>query len=412
MPEYWDLDYDEELLSHLHDPEAWVTLKGEEFNVALIYDEEIKTIYEWSREHLREHKTPPSASVLAEEFDLDLADPETAVGDLVERMRRRYMRNQGRQALEDITDKFKEDVLMVPGYGLKRLRDLQEILGRRGERFGTGDYDRSAKLYDDRRQHGRGPGFGFSNLDDFYWDMRGITFLIGSPKTFKSWFMVRTLIGNVSSGRFPWLYALELPAEETNERLYHMLSGVPWKRYIEGTLTKKDREEKEKNAAEFDEWGTYAISSPPQGERSIDSLVTRAQDSGVDLVLIDQLQYVEVEGKALGAWNETGKYWQVLDRAREYSKDIPILFAHQFNRHAANAEKMPHISQAKGSAAVEETLTLALGLWTSKEMRRSSLLEIGTLASRNSDLQNWECVFDFSTGCELDVTGVKEDEDE
>ncbi len=359
MPEYWDLDYDEELLSHLHDPEAWVTLKGEEFNVALIYDEEIKTIYEWSREHLREHKTPPSASVLAEEFDLDLADPETAVGDLVERMRRRYMRNQGRQALEDITDKFKEDVLMVPGYGLKRLRDLQEILGRRGERFGTGDYDRSAKLYDDRRQHGRGPGFGFSNLDDFYWDMRGITFLIGSPKTFKSWFMVRTLIGNVSSGRFPWLYALELPAEETNERLYHMLSGVPWKRYIEGTLTKKDREEKEKNAAEFDEWGTYAISSPPQGERSIDSLVTRAQDSGVD-----------------------------------------------------NAEKMPHISQAKGSAAVEETLTLALGLWTSKEMRRSSLLEIGTLASRNSDLQNWECVFDFSTGCELDVTGVKEDEDE
>lgn len=231
----------------------------------------------------------------------------------------------------------------------------------------------------------------------------------GMIPTHNSWFMVKGVIENIFQGTYPWLYPLELPAEETNMRLICMISDIPWHKYIHNTITRDEQKMMKQVAKDLDEMGVYKIVQPPQGERSVDDLIGQAQDAGAGSIWVDQLQYVEVDGKSLGAWNETGKYWEVLDRSRNLTDHI--CFAHQFNRSVMNADKMPSVQQLKGSSAIEETATLALGLWASKEMRKSKRLEVGTLISRNHDFCNWEVEVDLTRRCNFEIVGVVEDDE-
>lgn len=403
------VDPDIELLSHLPDPEAWVVLRGEGFRSALIEDDAVRTIYEWADHHYREHGEVATEAVLDDEFEIEFTEPETAIGDLIDRMRKRYMKNGGRKALRVIGERFKEDPTSVPKLLLQQGKELSDLIARRGEMYGAGDIDRTLKGYLDKATKGPGPSLGFKTLDDYFYGQRGITVYAGPPKTWKSWFMVKALLENIMQGTYPWLYPLELPAQETHMRLACMMADLPWHKYIHNTLTRDEQALIRETSAELDGMGAYKIVQPPQGERSIDELVGRAQDAGAGAIFVDQLQYVEVGGKSLGAWNETGKYWEVLDRARNVTDHI--CFAHQFNRSVMNADKMPSVQQLKGSSAIEETATLALGLWASKEMRKSKRLEVGTLITRNHDFCNWEVEVDLTRRCHFEITGVVEDDE-
>jgi hypothetical protein len=727
------VEHDIELLSHLPDPEAWVVLRGEGFRDVLIEDDAVRSIYQWADQHYREHGQVATAAVLDEEFEIDFTEPETAIGDLIDRMRQRYMKNQGRDAVRAIGEQYKEDPSGVPKLLLQQGKELTDLLSRHGEMYGTGDVDRTLKGYLDKATKGPGPSLGFKTLDDYFYGQRGITVYAGPPKTWKalaldtpiptsrgwitmesievgdqvfdehgnqcsvtyvneicigrpcyrvvfsdgtsivadaehewvtktrkpehrerawtteeirntltrcdggsnhsiavagplqledadlpidpyvlgawlgdgtaadgaitiaddqigseiekagyvvrawkssqyvrgvlslkaelrelgvlknkripeqylrasvsqrlsllqglmdtdghctaakgecilytsepslrdqyldlirslgfkpmvnvyqtdckpswhisfmayvdnsvfrltrkrqrqrnrpgpnprsstrqitdivsvssvpvrcisvdssshlylagegmipthnSWFMVKGVIENIFQGTYPWLYPLELPAEETNMRLLCMITNIPWHKYIHNTITRDEQKMMKEVAKDLDEMGVYKIVQPPQGERGPDELIGKAQDAGSGSIWVDQLQYVEVDGKSLGAWNETGKYWEVLDRSRNLTDNI--CFAHQFNRSVMNADKMPSVQQLKGSSAIEETATLALGLWASKEMRKSKRLEVGTLISRNHDFRSWEVEVDLTHRCNFDITGVVEDDE-
>jgi hypothetical protein len=92
---------------------------------------------------------------------------------------------------------------------------------------------------------------------------------------------------------------------------------------------------------------------------------------------------------------------------------MPMMIVHQFNRSVMNADKMPSMQQAKGAAAIEETGTLILGLWANKDMRRSNVVELGTLASRNYQYEAWEIGVELTRGCSFTMLGrANHDEDE
>jgi len=410
MPELYNLDLDEELIAHLSDSESWLVLREEGFNDVLINDVEITDIYRWAYEHLQVEGKPPSPSVLSDEFDLDIRDPETGIHDLIHRLRMRYLKEEGREALKKIVDLYHEDPTKVAKELLKTGHHLSDLLVRRGEVYGTGDLDRAMEMYAQKTQKGRGPSHGFGALDDYFHGQNGISILLGPPKTWKSWLMVNGTIKNTEEGFYPWLYPLELPAKETDMRLRMMLANVPWWKYMRDCISKDEQELLRESSEWLDERGAYRIITPPQGERSIDRLVGQAQDGGAGVVYIDQLQFVEVDGKSLGAWNEPGKYFEVLDRARNLSDSIPITFAHQFNRSIMGRESMPDVKQAKGSAAIEEMATLCLGVWASSDMRKSNRAELSTLVSRNYDFRNWELLYDLTNGCTFEIGHVIEDE--
>lgn len=98
---------------------------------------------------------------------------------------------------------------------------------------------------------------------------------------------------------------------------------------------------------------------------------------------------------------------------RDYSDQIPIFVVHQFNRSAMqNKGELPEMQQIKGSAAIEETGTLLLALHATKEQRKSNIVQIGTLASRNFEYKSWHLGVSLSHDCSIDMIGEVEEEDD
>ena len=138
-----------------------------------------------------------------------------------------------------------------------------------------------------------------------------------------------------------------------------------------------------------------------------------ARDNGAGVVFIDQLQYVEnTKRQSIGSLNNTGEYWDVLNRARDLSDEGAICFAHQFNRSAMFADAMPAVEQAKGERSIEEVATLALGIWASKHMRKSKQARVGTLIARNHEYATWDMHIGLSQGCSFSIIGRVEDDDD
>lgn len=410
--EVFALDLDEEFLSHLAIPQSLQVIRAEGIGDELIEDDQVREVFHWQLDHVREHGHSASPSVLAEEFDIDFADPETAIGDLLDRMRQRWIKNEGRRKLKTLGEQFKDDPSQIGKLLTNVAREFNEKTAKRGEAFGTGDYDRAIGRYNNKVLRGPGPSLGFKALDDHFYGMMGVNFLIAPPKSYKSWIMLKALAENVENGKCGWLYSLELPAEESDMRFRCMLADVPYWKYLRNSLSSIDRDKLKEASELIDDLGEYRIVKPPAGERGIDRMVEMAQDAGADFIAFDQLQYIEnKQGNSLGEMNKTGEYWQVLNRARDLSDKTPLLFAHQFNRDAMFAESMPAIQLAKGSSSIEEVATLAIGVWGNKDMRKSNVLEIGTLISRNYTFAAWELGIELSHGCSFDILGPVEDDD-
>lgn len=413
-PEVVALDLDWDLIQHLAIPASFQYLKAEQVNAELIEDGLAREVFAFQLSHNRDHGSPASPSVLEDEFEeISIEAPQTAVGDLVERLRERYMRNQGREIIKGLAVLANDDPLLVAKEMLRQGRQLADLTVRRGEVFGTGDYPRALARYNEKVLQGRGPSIGYKELDDHFNGLLGVTFLLAAPKTYKSWFTVNAVLENVIQGKFPYLYSLELPADESDFRLRCMAAGVPYWKYVKRCMTPEDIERIDIASQGLDEAGVFRIEKPGPGERGVDRMVERALAAGADCIFIDQLQYMENrKGTNLGAANNTGDYWEVCNDLRDRSDDIPIFIVHQFNRSVMNAKEMPEMQQAKGSSAIEEVATLQLALWANKEMRKSNTVHIGTLASRNFSYGAWEIGVQLSYGCSLDMIGPVEDDEE
>jgi hypothetical protein len=410
--EVFDLDLDEEVISHLAIAESVHAFRAEKVKVTLIEDEEVADIYEWAMGHYKEHGKPATPTVLAEEFDISFAPPETAVFDLISRLRERYAVNNARGEMQKVADAYKADPLLVAPTMIKVGQELSRLLVPQGNAFGSGDLDRVIELYDKRALAGPGPSLGFEEIDEYTDGMRGVTICIASPKGKKSWFTTKSFYENILNGKRCYLYSLELPPEEMNERLYAMAGNIPPWKFIKRGLTIDDRKLLHGVQEVLDEQGSYKIVKPPIGERSIESMVERAVDDGADVVYIDQLQYVEyAPGHSLFS-AKPQEYGEVLNMARDLSDDIPLWLVHQFNRSAMFADSMPEMQQAKGAAAVEETASLIMGLWANKDMHKSGVTEFGMVASRHFMNQSWEISVDMNRGCKFECIGIAEHDDD
>lgn len=405
--EIYALDLDWDLISHLAIPESVEALRSEGVTSELIEDELACRVFDWQMKHLRELKKPATASVLEAEFsEIRIESPQTVIDDLIIRLRERYGRNKGREVVRKMAEKAVEDPVALGAEMLREGRRLTNLLTARGETVGSGDLTKLRDSYDKMVLQGRGPTFGFDELDNHFYGQRGLTFMIGPPKGYKSWFTVNSVIENIMAGNFPYLYSLELPAIETDMRLRCMIANVPFWKYLKQKMMPDDWKKIREASELLDQMGTYRVEKPPQGERSVVRLIERARDAGANCIFLDQLQYIENRrGIALGATNDTKDYFQVNDDLRNYSDDGPIWIVHQFNRTVMGADKMPDMQQVKGSSSIEETGTLAMGLWASPEMRKSNLVQLGTLASRNYGMPTWEARVELSAGCNLQVVG-------
>lgn len=405
--EVYALDLDEEVLSHLANPESARTLWAEHVTTDLIEDDEIADMLLWQYAHMREHKQPATPDVLADQFDLEeINAPQTAVGDLLDRLRDRYMKNHAREHMEKISKAYKEHPANVLTVLPQVSREIQRIAGKPGESYGNGDYPRAIERYDKSVMSGLGPSFGFKELDEHYGGVRGVTFGLAPPKTFKSWiYGANSAIENIKNGVPVAFASLEMPAHEMFLRMLFLASGVPWWKYVKGRVQPADKMLLEEAAEIIDGMGLFKIVKPESGHRTIDEIAERALDMGAQYLIIDQLQYVETDTNLPLGGCKPQEYWKPLNRARDLSDHLPMMILHQFNRTVQFADSMPDMQAAKGAAAIEEVATLMLGMWANKEMRRSHIVEIGSLAARNVEDKAWHIGVELGRGCEFNMVG-------
>lgn len=408
----YNLDLDAELINHLALPESVDVIQAEQVTNKLIVDNTAKDIFSWQLDHIKEHGQPASGAVLQDEFSRwDFSEPQSAIKDLLDRIRERFVRNAGRAAVRRIADMTVVDPLEMAKSMIEEGRQLAEMTSRRGEVIGTGDFNRAMSAYDRRVLEGRGPSLGFDEVDQHFFGMRGVTFLMAAPKTYKSWFTINAVSKNIADGGNPYLYSLELPAEESDMRLRCMAANIPYWKYLHNKLDKEDKAKLKSASDIMDAKGNYKVEKPQVGERGVGRIVERAVNSGATSIFIDQLQYVESNGDSLGALNNTGDYFNVVNELRNYSDQIPILVVHQFNRSVMSSKEMPEMQQGKGSSAIEEVATLALGLWANKEMRANNIVQLGTLASRNYSYKAWDIEVQLSRGTSFTMIGETEEQE-
>lgn len=397
------LDLDDDLINHLANPDSVRIFRSEGISKELIEDERAKEIFDWQMDHVREHGKPATTAVLENEFsELEIAPEQTVVRDLIQRLRERYARNNSRQILHGLAGRVKDKPASLGIEMIQEGRKLSHLLTPRGDSFGPGDEERAVSGYHQSVLQGRGASLGFCELDDHFYGQKGLTFMVGAPKSMKSWFTIKAAFENILDGRMPYLYSLELPAKDATFRLLCMAAGVPFWRYIKHSLTDSDLK-KIKMAADL--LGEYRIEKPARGTRTPEYLIERARDWGADVIFIDQLQYLEHRKMALGGLNDPGIYWDAINQINDLTDDGPIWVVHQFNRSVMGADKLPDMQQIKGSAAIEECATVALGLWSSSEMRKSGLIHLGTLVSRNVGYATWECQVDFKQTNDIRIIG-------
>lgn len=411
MSEVFDLDLD--LVCHLIVPESVAVLVAEKMDAALVADEDCRRVYEWQMGHVQEHGKPATRAVLADEFSgLDdvFGEPESVIDDLLDRLRSRYIRVEGEKTLKELARDVKRDPLSAVHRLATEGRRLRDITAPRGDVFQTGDHERAMKVYHEEVARGLGPTFGLKDLDQTFGGQRKLSFVVAPPKTGKSWFAVNDVYEGIRDGLHPYLYALELDAVETDWRLKCLASNTPFWKFMLQRLEPNDLEHLAAAAELLDESGRYTISAPPPGKRDPHYLVDNARNAGADLIIVDQLQYVETpSGRTVGAKNDTGDYWEVCNIFKDASKEIPILVVHQFNRETRFADEMPDIKLIKGSAAIEETGTLVLGMWANKEMHQAGIVEVAALAARNFSTKSWEVKMELNRGCEFRVLGETEE---
>lgn len=407
------IDLDEQWLFHLAIEKSFQTILDEDISPEIISDPLIQDIYKWQLDHFRKYSSGASKEVLEDQFlsnNIKIEKPHSDINDLILRLKARYGRVESQRAIATFSRESVQNPLLAGQRMIEGGRALLSKLSSNKEVFCQSDLSKALRRYENKVTRGRGPSFGFKELDDYFYGQEAITFVVGQPKSLKSWFTLNSALANIVAGKTVVLYSLELPAEVADFRLRCMASDIPFWKYLKNKLEPHDIKQFNKSQEEILSKGRYIIEKPKPGERAVASLYQRAIDYEADILYIDQLQYVENRhGKSIGATNDTKEYFEAINDFKDLSDDgIPVWIVHQFNRQA-QGDDFPIMQQIKGSAAIEECATLVLGLHSNKDMRKSHVVQIGTLASRNYSPNRWDVRVEMADGCNLQLWGVSQD---
>src|SRR5690606_10529723 len=150
------------------------------------------------------------------------------------------------------------------------------------------------------------------------------------------------------------------------DRLDAHLSGLSYSKIQRGQLDVSEVKRLTEAQGKYAEMGSIFVEKPPLGERSVQHVVSRAREVGADVLLIDQLSFMESRRSHRDRSNEMSEI--VFDLKAEISEDessmLPTFLAVQFNRASMNLKRvrggLQHIAL---SSAIEQTVDIAYGLY-------------------------------------------------
>ena len=226
--------------------------------------------------------------------------------------------------------------------------------------------------------------------------------------THNSWFLGWTALNEYKRGRRVVLFTLENSVEMSYDRIACMNSGISYRRWQRGQCLPEEVERVRSFAEEIRSGGGHGsldIIMPDADDRTMQSMVRKAQTLGCQSLFIDQLTFVtypDAQRLRLARHQEVGKIMHDLkELVSTGSETMPVMIAHQINREGVKAaKKVGYLSMenlAEGSE-VERTADWVFGLFQSSVQREAAEATLQILASRREDSNAWSMNWEPSMG--------------
>jgi replicative DNA helicase len=227
--------------------------------------------------------------------------------------------------------------------------------------------------------------------------------------THNSWSLVNSFVRAREAGYTPFLCTMELPVADMEERLDAVISGVSHHQLQRGNLMTADITKLKEAQEEFAALGAAYIEKPPRDERSVIYIVNKAREMGANLLLIDQLSFMQPRHYHT---DEKDKIKEIMsDLKIEISENevsmMPVILAAQFNRQMMDkATGKPGMQHIGLSSSIEQIVDIAYGLRQTREMRANKSMMLDIMGFRRGNPMSYLLEWELST--ERTRFGVRE----
>lgn len=228
--------------------------------------------------------------------------------------------------------------------------------------------------------------------------------LAAGPKTGKSFALAKIAWSEFLRGKTVVLFTLENSKDMTYDRMLCGHLGIDPDRYRRGECNEAEVFRINTLRSQVDDLpGTLHVIKPGEGDSTVEFMVRTAEMYEADVLLIDQLTFVDNPGGHRKARHENVReIMHDLKRAISTGRyKVPCFLAHQINREGIKqAKKEDFLSMemlAEGSE-VERTADFVFGLYQSAERRANFLAMLQMLATRRTGYKAWEMVWNINEG--------------
>lgn len=395
------LDLERATLSQLTTPDAvqqcWnLGLRAEAFE-----DPQNARIYQFVIDYWMSNsmRLAPSAEVVATEFiGYATTDADESLTWLTGKLQDRLKSNRVQEMLRSAAALSTED----PGAALDELYvnswTTKELTMARQNRVVLGDTIEARRdRYTDRQNASgqRGAPIGLTEVDEHTGGILPgeVAIVAAYTKTGKSFLLVNAAVAAArAAGYTPFVASLEQPIPEFEDRIDALYSGVGYGKLQRGVLSREELTRLHEAQEEMASNGPFHLERPERGERTVVNIVNRARQVGANYLIIDQLSWLETQGR----YRERRDQYQELiyDLKEEVSRasagEMPVFMAVQYNRQAVSTKgETGGLHNIANSADIEQTVDTAYGLHRNSEMRANNCMIMKTLGSRRGDIKSW-----------------------
>ncbi|QIG58359.1 DnaB-like dsDNA helicase [Gordonia phage Skog] len=374
-------------------------------------------IYSWCVEYWldAQMRQVPTLAALNLEFP-GVAIPavvEESADFLVGLVQRRYVVRQAQRILTEAVNDLETDPVAVMSKLSEQSFRVSESVAPRNMRV---DLSLNADERHDRyrrraEQVDTGIGYGLTELDTHTQGVRPgeLAVVAGYTKVGKSWFLVKAAVEARRAGFRPLLVTLELGVDEMSDRIDAAWAGVSYYRFSRGELDPMELHRMQEARQEIADAGGFHIEKPQMGERTVRNIVNRARQLGADLLLVDQLSFLDGEREYSGDRATTQKHSDIIfslkdEINRESVGKVPCILAVQFNRESQRSnDGRGALFNLANTASIEQTADIIMGLWRNNEMRANNSMGLSILGSRRSDLADWMLTWRLTDRTEIRI---------
>src|SRR5688572_16585372 len=249
----------------------------------------------------------------------------------------------------------------------------------------------------------RGVASGFVDFDRKTGGLRGgdLVIVAGRPSMGKTTLAINmaenvALDPNVKGSVL--IFSMEMPSEQLMTRMLSSVGGVPLHDIRSGRVTDHDWARISSATSQLQEARIFIDESPGLTPMELRSRARRVKrEHGLDLIVIDYLQLMQVTGTKENRATEIGEISRSL-KALAKELQVPVIALSQLNRSVEQRnDKKPVMSDLRESGAIEQDADLIMMIYRDevydKNTTRKGIADIIIAKQRNGEIGEFQLTF-------------------